>query len=205
MNEQYDFTTEKKVKETRSIWHEVFDWIESIGITFLCVFFALTFCFRVVTIEGDSMMNTLIEGEKVVISNLFYEAKQGDIVVISRNYKNDPDMVPNESNSPIIKRVIATEGQWIDIDFEEGIVYVGNSVETMQPYKEDYIRNLTTVPGDFEGPQQIEKGHVFVLGDNRSVSLDSRYDEIGQVDTNYILGKAYFRLTPFEKFGTIYN
>lgn len=200
-----DFLTPtEEIKETRTVWHEIFDWIESIGITFLCVFVALTFFFRVVTIDGTSMMDTLIEGERVIISDLFYTPTQGDVVVISRNYNNDPNLEKTDDNAPIIKRIIATEGQWVDINFDEGIVYVGDSKETLKPLNEKYTKNPTDRKSDFVGPIQIKKGHVFVLGDNRRVSLDSRNDEIGQVDVRYILGKAYFRITPFEKFGSIY-
>lgn len=205
MNEEKNLVadnSEVKIKETRTIWHEVFDWIECIGITFLCALALLTFVFRVVTIDGDSMLDTLVDGENVVISNLFYTPHRGDIIVISRNYTNDTE-ASNDENSPIIKRVIATEGEWVNIDFEAGIVYVGKTKDSLEPLKEDYTKNLTTRRGDFVGPIQVEKGHVFVLGDNRAVSLDSRYDEIGQVDERYILGRAYLRLTPFDKFGEL--
>ena len=99
---------------------EGFDVVVSAMIAVIIMF---VFVFKVPTIEGNSMNDTLINGERVVISNLFYEPRYGDIVVISRNYTNSADNLQRYS-MPIIKRVIATEGQTVDIDFEKGIVYV---------------------------------------------------------------------------------
>lgn len=148
------------------------------------------------------MENTLYENEKILISNLFYEPKQGDIVVVSRNYKNEYNALEREYQ-PIIKRVIAVEGQTVDIDFVTGVVYVdGKQLE------ETYVKTPTNLSYDIQFPITVEKDHVFLLGDNRNNSLDSRSSEIGesstgQVNKRYILGKAICRIFPINKAGKV--
>lgn len=157
--------------------------------------------FRVVVVSGDSMNQTLIDGDYLLLlSSVFYqEPKQGDIIVASRYGFRD--------GTPIVKRVIATEGQKVDIDFDQGIVYVdGVALE------ESYIYTSTT---NFEGvqfPLTVDEGCVFVLGDHRIVSMDSRNPEIGLIDTREILGKAFFLFLPgaeegenrdFSRFGAL--
>ncbi len=141
--------------------------------------------FRTVVVSGPSMQQTLQNGDCIILlSNLFYNNPQyGDIVVASKNtFKN---------GEPIIKRVIATEGQVVDIDFESGIVYVdGVALE------ETYTNTPTNL---FEGvsfPKKVDEGCVFVMGDNRNDSKDSRSPEIGLIDRREILGKALLLALP---------
>ena len=110
---------------------------------------------------------------------------------------------------PIIKRVIATEGQWIDI--YDGLVYVGETKDDMKPVGSEFVGDIYTEAelggGLYEGheyPLQVPENHVFVLGDNRSVSLDSRTTVVGLIDERHILGKALYRIYPFSEFGSIY-
>lgn len=141
--------------------------------------------FRVIVVSGESMFSTLWDGDYLLlVSNLLYqEPQQGDIVVISKeSYDN---------GKPIVKRVIATEGQTVDIDFTEGIVYVdGVALE------EDYTNMPTTTCGSVVFPIVVEENCIFVLGDNRGVSMDSRYVEIGQIDKREVLGKAIYLMIP---------
>lgn len=175
----------------------IFDWLEVLVHAIIVVVICFSFLFRIATIDGPSMENTLHDGERVIISNLFYEPKAGDIVVISRNKENSVYTM-NDSNTPIIKRIIATEGQTVDIDFEEGIVYVdGVALE------EEYTKAPTTRKWNVEFPVTVDEGCVFVLGDNRNDSLDSRDLSIGMVDTRYILGHAVYRVFPFNRIGKI--
>ena len=190
------FVDDEKLR--RSIW----EWLETIIISLLVVIFVFTFIFRVVGIDGDSMLNTLVDKERVIISNMFYTPKQGDIVVISRNYSNDLSDT-SDSSSPIIKRVIAVAGQKVDIDFQAGIVYVDDVA-----LDEPYTRTFTNMSGDIEFPVTVPENCVFVLGDNRNESLDSRFSWIGDqgmIDTRYIMGKALFRIYPLNKIGGIYG
>ena len=195
-----------KIKEERAEKHDaktvLFDWVDVLVTSVLIVIVLFTFLFRVVTIEGDSMRNTLEENDKVIISDIAYTPKQGDIVVISRNMDNS--LNTSGVKPPIIKRVIAVAGQTVDIDYENGIVYVdGVALE------EDYVRTLTTERHeyDIELPAYVPENCIFVMGDNRNESLDSRSSLIGDngmIDTRYVLGKAVYRIFPFEKFGGLY-
>ena len=172
----------------------LYEWLEEIVIALTLVILVFTFLFRVVTVTGESMLPNFVEGQKLVVTNLGHSVEQGTVVVIT-----------NVLNEPIIKRVIATEGQTVDIDYETGVVYVdGEAVDETQFGLEN---GITTRPySTLEAmvfPQTVPEGCVFVLGDNRSVSKDSRYTEVGMVDTRHILGEAVFTLYPFDRFGVI--
>lgn len=192
-------------KKSAKISKELFDWVETIAVALITVVIIFTFFFRIATIVGPSMQNTLYSGERVVISNLFYEPEFGDIVVISRNTNN---AVNSNSNDPIIKRVIATEGQYVDIDFVKGKVYVGDSLNNMQELAEPYVKTPTNRMYDVEFPLYVKEGYIFVLGDNRNDSVDSRLSTIGEgglIDKRYVLGKAIYRIWPFESIGGLYE
>ena len=191
---------ENKPKNSRNKL-EIFDWLEIVVASVVIVTILFTFIFKVVTISGDSMVDTLHHGEKIVISKLFYTPDRGDIVVISRNEDNSTDYKSEETC--IIKRIIATEGQIVDIDFERGIVSVDGV-----PLEERYTYTPTNLRGDVEFPVIVPEGHVFVLGDNRNVSADSRKSTLGNngmVDTRNILGRALLRYLPFDRFGVLIN
>ena len=178
----------------------IFDWLEVLVHAIIAVVICFSFFFRIATIDGPSMENTLLNGERVIISNLFYEPKVGDIVVVSRNKENSV-FTMNESNTPIIKRIIATEGQTVDIDFEQGVVYVDGIA-----LDEPYTKTPTNRKWDIEFPVTVDEGCIFVLGDNRNDSLDSRdarTGEYGMIDTRYILGHAVYRIFPFDKIGKL--
>lgn len=172
----------------------LYEWLEEIVIALTLVILVFTFLFRVVTVTGESMLPNFVEGQKLIVTNLGHSVEQGTVVVIT-----------NVLNEPIIKRVIATEGQTVDIDYETGVVYVdGEAVDETQFGLEN---GITTRPySTLEAmvfPQTVPEDCVFVLGDNRSVSKDSRYTEVGMVDTRHILGEAVFTLYPFDRFGVI--
>ena len=188
-----------KVNDKKTLTKEIFEWIEVVVSALLVVVLVFTFIFRVANIVGDSMQNTFFEGQKVVITNWFYTPKAGDVVVVSRNAKNSG--TTTDDNGPIIKRVIATEGQQVNIDFATGTVYVdGVALE------EPYTKTPTNLKGDVDFPRYVPEGHVFCLGDNRNESLDSRFSSIGDegmIDTRYILGKVALRILPLSEFGKV--
>lgn len=202
-----DIEPEEEVSENSKFSKEIIEWLEVIATAVIAVVVIFCFIFRVATIDGDSMLNTLYGGDvygrnadKVIITNLGYEPKNGDIVVISRNAENSIES-QSTSQGPIIKRVIATGGQTVDIDFEVGSVYVDGAL-----LKEDYISSPTTNRADVQFPLYVPEGYIFVLGDNRAESLDSRFSQIGEnglVDTRYVLGHAVFRIYPFNKIGRL--
>lgn len=141
--------------------------------------------FRVAVVSGSSMYNTLVDGDYLLLlSSTFYNhPKQGDIVIISK--------ASFEGGKPIVKRVIATSGQTVDIDFDLGIVYVdGKALD------EPYTYSRTDVEEGVTFPLKVDEGCIFVMGDNRHVSKDSRSSEIGLIDEREVLGKAIFLAFP---------
>lgn len=179
---------EEKLGWKKSVVLYLHDWLYllmAILLTFLLIF-------RIIVVSGDSMYSTLWDGDYLLLlSNLFYhDPQQGDIVVISKE--------SFDNGSPIVKRVIATEGQTVDIDFENGIVYVDNIA-----LEEDYIHNLTQNSEGTQFPLVVEEDCIFVLGDNRSVSMDSRSPAIGQIDKREVLGKAIYLLFPGTSHGQL--
>lgn len=156
-----------------------------------------TFMFRITTVSGHSMDYSLSDGDRLLIATCMSEYEYKDIVII---------VEPNEQlYEPLVKRVIATEGQWIDIDYDNGTVYVGDTLDTMEALEEPYIAELTTskpLDDTHDYPVQVPEGHYFCMGDNRNHSTDSRVDYVSFIDENYILGKAVYRISPF---GSIYD
>ncbi|MBR4910304.1 MAG: signal peptidase I [Clostridia bacterium] len=187
-----EFCSNKK----NNVFSLLFEGVDVLVTAMVAVIIVFVFVFKVPTIEGDSMNNTLFNGERVVISNLFYEPKYGDIVVISRNYTNDTDN-GERSAMPLIKRVIATEGQTVDI--KNGKVYVNDD----ELEESSYTTGPTEEKGGMSFPVTVPDNCVFVLGDNRGNSSDSRVPSIGMIDKRYILGKAFLRVSPSSKFGPI--
>lgn len=162
----------------------MFDWIGSLITALVVVLLVMTFCFRIIDVDGKSMEPTLIDTDKVVITNLFYTPHQGDIVIISH---------AEEYAKPLVKRVIATAGQDLRVDYEKNEVYVDG-----EKLDEPYIQG-TTVRGDIPENELngvVPEGKVFVMGDNRSISLDSRYKQIGFIDEGSIIGKAQLDVIP---------
>lgn len=176
---------------------ELFDWLCSIFSAILCFVIIFALLARVITVDGESMVPTLQDQQRLIVSDLFYTPQYGDIVILYA------DKLYNYSNStagkPIVKRVIGLPGDKIKIDFVKGIVYRNG-----EALDEPYTNTLTNLPENFPNNQEvtIEEGKVFVLGDNRNASKDSRSNEIGQVDMRYIMGKAYLRIWPFSAIST---
>ena len=172
---------EEKLSWQKSVMLYLHDMIYLLAV----IIVVLLLLFRVVIVSGPSMYDTLWDGDwLLVLSGVFYrEPEYGDIIVASQDSFNDGE--------PIIKRVIATEGQTVDIDFEAGTVYVdGVALE------EDYTYTLTTNEEGMTFPLTVDEGCIFVMGDNRGRSKDSRDPEIGLIDEREVLGKAVFLVFP---------
>lgn len=168
------------------------EWAEELVIAIVIIAVACTFLFRIITVTGTSMVPNYNDGDRVMVSGLSFNIDQGDVVVIV-----------NVLNEPIIKRVIATEGQVVDFDYDTGSVLVdGEVVDETQFGLENGVTDYPYTSFELlEFPQTVKPGCVFVLGDNRSVSEDSRYKVVGMIDKRNILGKAVFNLFPFNKIG----
>ena len=185
-----NFYAEEVKAEKAKANKNAYEWIQSlVSALIICVVVFLLFV-RVIDVKGSSMLPTLVNGDKMIVSNLFYKPKAGDVVVLKKD-EYDP-------NKALVKRVIATEGQEINIDFEKGIVFIDNKA-----IEEDYINEKTFTQLNFIGPKKVPEGCVFVMGDNRNASTDSRKTEIGMVDTRLILGKVYAVLFPTTHLGVV--
>lgn len=178
-------------QEGRSTRRDLYDWIQCIVVAIIVCVLLFSFVVRLVDVVGDSMYPTLENGDKIIVSNLFYDPQPGDIIVFRKDEYRD---------QPLVKRIIAVEGQTVDIDFDRGIVYVDG-----EPIDEPYIAEPTTESLDFVGPITVDEGCVFVMGDNRNHSTDSRDARIDCVDVRCIMGKVYFTLFPLKNFGSVYS
>ena len=167
---------------------ELLDWMESILISVAVVVLIFTFLLRPVGVDGDSMRPTLEDGDRLLVTHLFYTPRRGDIVVVNST----------GLGKLIVKRVIGLPGDTVDIDFERHEVYV-NGEEQNEPY----IDEPTQDPEDVAFPVTVSENALFVMGDNRNNSQDSRSAAVGQIDEEDIIGKAVFRLYPFSSVGFI--
>ena len=172
---------EKKQTEGRG----AYEWVQALVCSVLTVVLIFTFAVRIVRVSGESMRETLQDQDMLVVLNnwLCGGYEQGDIVILQRD-----DFYGGE---PIVKRVIATEGQTVDIDFDAGVVYVdGTALE------EPYTREPTWTQEGTEFPLTVPEGSIFVMGDNRNDSDDSRDSTLGPVDTRCVLGRALLLAVP---------
>ena len=181
VEQRYDENTKRTVTKT------VVEFVSIIATAIATIMIIFTFAFRIVGVNGPSMMNTLVNGDWLMVSAFITEPERGDIVIITQ---------PNAYNEPIVKRVIALGGDTIDIDFDTATVSVNGKV-----LDEAYLATPTTTDeGAWQYPLTLKEGQVFVMGDNREHSSDSRSPDIGLIDENYILGKVLLRFSPISEF-----
>lgn len=176
-------------RQKRSFKTWFLEWMETIIVAFVAVTLCFTFFARIITVEGISMEPTYFDGNRVLVTSLAGEAKKGDVVIIVHALEDT-----------IIKRVVATEGQWVDFDPELGELTVdGKPVKGEEFHIENGITFVPEYPGQVMSfPQQVPEGCVFVLGDNRARSTDSRFVDVGMVDRRNILGRVILNLYPFS-------
>lgn len=181
---------QEKEKQVLSTSQSVLLYLHDLTYLLCIILLIILLCLRIVIVSGDSMNNTLVDGDYVLLlSNSFYHnPKQGDIIVASKD--------SFRSGEPIIKRIIAVEGQKVDIDFYNGIVYVDDVA-----LDEPYICSKTDLNEGIIFPLVVEEGCVFVLGDNRAKSEDSRSVQIGMIDNREIIGKAIILFFPGDDQG----
>ena len=159
-----------------------FEWYEALISAALVLVLIFSFFFRIIQVDGESMVPTLQNGEKLIVWGAGYEPQRGDVVIVD-SY--------TPYGKPLVKRVIAKGGDTICIDYETGTVAVNGEV-----LQEDYIAEPTYLGYDVEFPYTVPEGTVFVMGDNRNHSADSRYARLGCVDESRILGRVLLRIIP---------
>ena len=169
---------------------DLYEWAQALVCSVLAVVVLFTFVIRLIGVDGHSMVPTLQDGDRLMVltSLLDDQYEYGDIVVLRKD---------TFLEEPIVKRVIATEGQMVDIDFASGDVYVDGEL-----LEEDYINEPTYVEEGTQFPLTVPEGSIFVMGDNRNHSSDSRSSDLGTVDTRYVIGRAVFLMFPGADEGT---
>ena len=174
-------------------FQSIYDWIEVVAISLSLVLLFLNFIARVTTVVGDSMLPTLHGGESLFVVSVGYEPEKGDIVVV----QDDRSAI----NYPIVKRIIGTENDTIEFDFENWLVYVNGEL-----LEEDYINKQDFVNMKSYGCEEritVPSGYVFVMGDNRNASTDSRDTRLGYISEDDVIGKVVFRIAPFGRMGAV--
>lgn len=181
----------KKPAETLTMGQELYQTLKSLVWIVLVIIFLFTFVLRITVVDGESMENTLYHGNIVLVRSIAYTPEQGDIVVLTKESFRDQS---------IIKRVIAVEGQTVDIDYAASAVYVDGTA-----LDEPYIKEWMQVPiyGDVVNHLTVPEGCVFVMGDNRNHSSDSRDPSIGVVDVRCVIGQAVLVMFPFSNLGML--
>lgn len=181
----------KKEKETLTMGQELYQTLQSLVWIVILIIFMFTFVVRLTVVSGPSMENTLIEGYITLTRVAGYTPKQGDVVVATKTTFKEQS---------IIKRVIAVEGQTVDIDYNTSTVYV-DGVALNEPYIKEYMRDIWS--GGGLDHVTVPEGCIYVMGDNRNQSTDSRSPDIGVLDTRCVIGQAVLILFPFSAFGTL--
>lgn len=165
------------------------EWYEALISAALVLVLVFSFFFRIIQVDGESMVPTLENGDKLIVWGAGYEPQRGDVVIVD-SYTS--------YGRPLVKRVIAKGGDTISIDYAAGTVKVNGKV-----LEEDYIAEPTYLGYDVEFPYTVPEGTVFVMGDNRNASLDSRSSYVGCIDEQDILGKVLLCFLPFSDFGVV--
>lgn len=173
--------------------YNIYYWLQTLVLAVAAIVLLFTFVGRITRVEGDSMLQTLHNGDLLLLQSAFYTPKTGDIVVLNKTVDETLSLLGGEA---IVKRVIATEGQTVSVDYDSSVVYVDG-----QPLEEPYVwerMDRRTGPYSGQTPFVVPEGSVFVMGDNRNNSTDSRHELLGPVDEGYILGRAVCILFPFS-------
>lgn len=185
---------------------DILDWFDTVIYSVLAIVVIFTFCTRMSTVDGTSMYPTLDDKQNLMIENMFYTPAHNDIVVVWS------ERIPNEEGGrgkALVKRVIGVPGDTISIDYTHGTVTRNGEQLPLEVkdgvlYEDGHIINEYThdeegLGGEFTVPEEM----IFVMGDNRNASTDSRSYMVGYIDIRNVVGKAYWRVTPFDKFGSL--
>ena len=183
----------KDITGAQSFQLDLYFWLQTFTFILVTLILVFTFVGRLIGVDGSSMVPTLHDGDKLVLQSLGYTPTQGDVVVLNKHF--------DAAQAPIVKRVIAVGGQTVDIDYAAGTVTV-DGVKLSEPY----INEFMLAPTDSRMGNEhvvVPEGSIFVLGDNRNGSKDSRDAGVGTIDEGYVLGKAVFSIFPLSRFGAL--
>ncbi len=214
----YSNPNKEKVSKSKTdkILREIWEWIYTIAIAFAIVFTIKAFIFDIVKVDGSSMYPTLVHGDRLIVTKLGYQPKVGDIVILDSNYKHREEYITTKARSEgkekysfferlfldlpenfekryYVKRIIALPGQTVDL--KDGKVYIDGEL-----FEEEYYTGIT-LPADstVSFPLVVEEDTVFVMGDNRPNSTDSRFSDLGLVPYDALLGKSQVRIWPLSE------
>ena len=192
----------ENIDQKQNFAASLYDIVEMFVLAVVFVILLLTLFFRLCRVDGPSMNKTLQDGEPLIVSDLFYTPKSGDIIVFHQtNGERETTSPLNRFNEPIVKRVIATGGQYVKLDYAAKKVYVSDDAtfeesdvidESYAYFSGDTWRQSSTVT-----EYHVPEGYLFVMGDNRNNSADSRYPEVGFVDERRVLGRVLFKFPAF--------
>lgn len=194
----FDAIEEDEQASEKSKLHDLYDIVEMFAACVACIILVFSFFARLTVVEGDSMNDTLVDGEYLIISGFMYTPEQGDIVVLQDTTADHPEL-----QKPIIKRIIAVGGQSVDVS-KTGVVTVTDKDGETTVIDDGFIKQ-ETYEGRYFGHWDIPEGYVFVMGDNRNHSTDSRDYRLGIIDERCIIGKASLRVLPLNAFSVIDN
>ncbi len=170
---------------------DLYFWLQALVLALVLLILVFTFIGRIIGVSGSSMVPTLHDGDMLLLQSIGYTPKQGDVVVLTKEF--------DAAEGPIVKRVIAVGGQHVKIDYAAGTVTVDGEV-----LDEPYINEAMVRPmGESLTDVEVPEGSIFVMGDNRNHSSDSRDVTLGTVDERYVLGRAVWVLLPFQNFGAV--
>ena len=185
---------EPKKEDTAGWAGDLFTWLQALTFALVIIMIVFTFFARIIGVDGHSMEPTLQDRDMLLLQCAGYEPRQGDVVVLHKSFST--------TGEPIVKRVIAVGGQSVHIDYDTSTVYVDG-----EPVDDSYLGEPMVQPGSstMQGTDwDIPEGSVFVVGDNRHYSSDSREESLGPVENQYVLGRALVVLFPFSHFGSIH-
>ena len=188
---QEELEPKEELSSSDSLKLDLYFWLQALVAALVLLILVFTFVGRIIGVSGSSMVPTLHDGDMLLLQSIGYTPKQGDVVVLTKEF--------DAADGPIVKRVIATGGQHVQIDYAAGTVTVDGVV-----LDESYINEPMEPPmGESITDVVVPEGSIFVMGDNRNHSSDSRDVTLGTVDERYVLGRAIWVLLPFQNFGAI--
>lgn len=182
---------EERQAQSNTLGQSLYGWLQAVAPVIVGIVLVFTFVGRLTPVDGSSMEPTLWNRDMMLVRGLGYTPKRGDVVVLTKYF--------DQVQGPIVKRVIAVGGQTVQIDYNTGAVYVDgeklNEDYILEPMEQKSWQTLSSLI--------VPEGEIFVMGDNRNVSNDSRNPDLGTVDTRYVLGKGSFVLAPLNQIRAI--